>query len=378
MLPMNRNEVIVIGAGPSGIGAALALKDRDLRPLVIDRAEQVCSSWRARYDRLRLNTWRPFSHLPDRPYPRGTPKFPSRDQLIEHVEEEARRGELDLELGTPVDAIERKGGEWAVQAAGEQVSAREVVVATGHQNVPDIPDWPGRDRFQGFLLHASEYRNAEPFRGRSVLVVGPGCSGMEIAFELAEHGARKVWLAVRTPPNILLREGPGGIPGDLLGVVMMRLPSRVGDAFTRFGRRMDIGDLSQFGLPVPEEGVMSRLRRTGDAPAIVDREVIDAIKDGRIEVVGALESLEERAAHLSGGMIEPDAVIAATGYRRGLEDLVGHLGVLDRKGLPRARAEEPAAPGLRFIGYVPRPGGLGYMAKEAKRAARAIARELAA
>lgn len=72
----------------------------------------------------------------------------------------------------------------------------------------------------------------------------------------------------------------------------------------------------------------------------------------------------------------PDALICATGFRRALESLVGHLGVLDECGLPRSRGAEPAAPGLRFIGYVPRPGGLGYMAKEARRAAKAIAREL--
>jgi hypothetical protein len=74
--------------------------------------------------------------------------------------------------------------------------------------------------------------------------------------------------------------------------------------------------------------------------------------------------------------VHPDAVVCATGYRRALEPLVGHLGVLDDRGLPRAVGEQPAAPGLRFIGYVPRPGGLGYMGKEAKRAAKAIAREL--
>jgi len=69
---------------------------------------------------------------------------------------------------------------------------------------------------------------------------------------------------------------------------------------------------------------------------------------------------------------------ARTGYRRALEPLVGHLGVLDRSGVPRVRGERAAARGLRFVGYVPRPGGLGYVSKEAIRAARAIARELRA
>lgn len=113
------------------------------------------------------------------------------------------------------------------------------------------------------------------------------------------------------------------------------------------------------------------------APSIVDEEVIEAIKAGRIEVVGGVESFESTSVRLAEGeRVEPDVVICATGYRRGLEPLVGHLGVLDERGRPRALGEEPAAAGLRFVGYVPRPGGLGYMGREAKRAARAIAHEL--
>ena len=84
-------------------------------------------------------------------------------------------------------------------------------------------------------MHSREYRNAEPFADRAVLVVGPGCSGMEIAYDLAEGGARRVWLSARTPPNIVLREGPGGLPGDLIAVVLLHLPARFGDAVARFG-----------------------------------------------------------------------------------------------------------------------------------------------
>jgi cation diffusion facilitator CzcD-associated flavoprotein CzcO len=212
-----------------------------------------------------------------------------------------------------------------------------------------------------------------------VLVVDPGCSGMEIAYDVAEGGASKVWLSARTPPNIILRAGPGGLPGDMIAVVLLHLPARFGDSFARFGRKRDLGDLTEYGLPIPEEGIMTRLHRTGQAPAIVDREVIDSIKAGRIEVVRGVESLDESGVRLAdGSRVEPDAVICATGYSRLLEPLVGHLHVLDERGFPRALAEKPAAPGLRFIGYVPRPGGLGYMGKEGRRAARAIARELSA
>lgn len=140
---------------------------------------------------------------------------------------------------------------------------------------------------------------------------------------------------------------------------------------------MDTGDLSEYGLPVPEEGVFTRVARAGGEPTIVDKEVIEAIKARRFEVVGAVNSLEGSAVHLEGGAsIGPHTVICATGYLRQLAPLVGHLGVLNERGAPRVVGGEPAADGLRFIGFVPRPGAIGYMAKEAKLAAKAIAREL--
>ncbi|HYF26526.1 MAG TPA: NAD(P)/FAD-dependent oxidoreductase [Baekduia sp.] len=371
------SDVVVVGAGPAGIAAAVALQDAGVRPVVLEQADRVAASWRRRYDRLRLNTWRVNSHLPKRPYPKGTPTFPTRDQLIAHLEEHARGDGIDLRLGTRVERLDRVADGWAVHTATGEVRAAQVVVATGYEHEPLIPDWPGRDRFAGRLLHAADYRNAEPFAGQDVLVVGAGCSGMEIAHDLADGGAARVRLAVRTPPNIVARQGPGPVPGDLIAVTLWHAPTRFADAFARFGRRQDFGDLSAYGLPVPAEGVFSRARRLGVAPSIVDAEVIDAIRAGRIEVVAAVEALDQTGVRLAdGSRLEPAAVICATGYRRALEPLVGHLGVLDERGVPRVVGECAAADGLRFIGYVPRPGGIGYMAKEARRAARAIAREL--
>jgi len=376
---MTERQVVVIGAGPAGVAAAVALRDRGLRPLVVDQADQVASAWRTRYDRLRLNTCRPFSHLPGRRFPKDTPMFASRDQLIEHLDRHAREDGIDLQLGTRVERVDRSDGHWMLDTSEGELRAPEVIVATGYEQQPTIPDWPGRELFSGRFLHSREYRNPEPFAGKLVPVVGPGCSGMEIAHDLAQGGADKVWLSARTPPNILLREGPGGIPGDMMGVALLHLPPRFGDAVARFGRKQDLGDLTEYGLPVPEEGIMTRLRRTGQAPAIVDMTVIDSIKARRIEIVPGVESLDETGVQLArGSRVEPKVVICATGYSRVLAPLVGHLGVLDEREMPRARGAEAAAAGLRFIGYVPRPGGLGYMGKEGRRAAKAIARELSA
>ena len=374
---MSEHHAVVVGAGPAGVAAAVALKDLELRPLLIDEADEVASAWRARYDRLRLNTCRPYSHLPRRRFAKGTPMFPSRDQLVEHLDRHAHEDGIELRLGTRVERIERSNGYWRLDTSEGEVSAPQVVVATGYEATPIVPDWPGRDSFAGRLIHSREYRNAEPFRDRLALVVGPGCSGMEIAHDLAEGGARKVWLSARTPPNIVLREGAGGLPGDMIAVVLLHLPARFGDAVARFARKQDIGDLTEYGLPVPEEGLMTRFRRTGQAPAIVDMEVIESIKARRIEVVPGVESLDESGVQLTGGSrVDPDVVIGATGYNRTLGPLVGHLGVLDDRGMPRTLAEKAPAPGLRFVGYVPRPGGIGYAGKEALRAAKAIIGEL--
>jgi cation diffusion facilitator CzcD-associated flavoprotein CzcO len=371
------HDVVVIGAGHGGIASALALKDRGVAALVVDEAQQVASRWQARYDRLRLNTSRPTSHLPGRPYPRATPMFPTRDHVVEHIQGHARDAGLELLLGTRVQRLSRRNGGWTVATGKSEFGARQVVLATGYENEPLIPDWDGRESFAGELIHSADYRNADRFRSRRVLVVGPGCSGMEIAHDVATGGAAKVWLAVRTPPTIISRAGPGGLPGEWIGTALLYLPSRFGNALARFGSRQDFGDLSQYGLPVPDEGLMTRFRRDGTVPSIVDKEVIEAVKEGTVEIVGAVEALDSAGVILaSGSRVEPNAIICATGFRRALEPLVGHLGVLDKRGWPAVAAPKPAAPGLRFVGYTSRPGALGFISRQAKRSAKAVAREL--
>ena len=374
---MAEHEVVVIGAGQAGIASALALKDRGIAAIVVDEADQVASRWQGRYDRLRLNSSRPTSHLPGRPYPKGTPMFPTRDQVVEHIQGHARDAGLELLLGTRVERLSRGNGGWTVETGNGELGARQVVLATGYEDEPLVPDWDGRESFAGDVIHSADYRNADRFESRKVLVVGPGCSGMEIAHDLAMGGAAKVWLAVRTPPTIISRAGPGGLPGEWIGMALLYFPTRFADAFARFGSRQDFGDLNEYGLPVPEEGLMTRFRRDGTVPSIVDSEVIDAIKEGAVEVVGAVESLDSTGVALAdGSRVEPDAIICATGYRRALEPLVGHLGVLDYRGRPAIAAPKPAAAGLRFVGYTSRPGALGFMSRQAKRSAKAVAREL--
>jgi cation diffusion facilitator CzcD-associated flavoprotein CzcO len=374
---MTEQDVVVVGAGSVGLSAGVALADRGVRALVVDREDAVGMSWRKRYDRLRLNSAHQMSHLPGRRFPKGTPTFPSRDEYVAHLETNAADAGFDLQLGTTVEGITHRDKRWRIETDSGGIDTRQVVIATGFDHTPIIPPWPGRETFNGTLLHAADYRNPKPFAGKDVLVVGPGCSGMEIAYDLAVGGAAQVWLAVRTPPNITLRAGPAGIPGDYFALPLMRLPTRVSDAIARVSRQMDLGDLSEWGLPVPEEGTFARLKRLNVAPSIVDREVIDAIKDRKFEIVRGVTAIEGDEVVLDGGVrLAPDAVICATGYKRNLEPLVGHLGVLAENGIPRRHGPDPVLPGLRFLGYQYGPAHLGHAAKQARRAARKIAKEL--
>jgi cation diffusion facilitator CzcD-associated flavoprotein CzcO len=369
--------VAILGAGPAGLAAAGELSRLGVPAVILERGDMVASSWRGRYDRLRLNTSRLSSALPGARFPRGTPLFPGRDAYIRYLEDYATNRRLDVRFGVRVDRIERAtDGQWQVITSAARYVTRQVIVATGHQHTPRLPDWPGRDRFAGRLLHASDYRNPADFQDADVLVVGPGSSGMEIAYDLAVGGAKRVRLAVRRMPHIVFRMA-GPIPGEYPALLLEALPPSIADPQVAFVQRKSVGDLSRWGLTEPTEGFFARARREGKVPAIVDPEVISAIKAGQIEVVAAVESVDEQGARLaSGTTIHPDAIIAATGYSTGLQPIVGHLKVTDDHGKPTVHGGPSAAPGLRFIGYRPRPAQVGLVGREARRAARQIKQEL--
>jgi hypothetical protein len=184
-------------------------------------------------------------------------------------------------------------------------------------------------------------------------------------------------MSVRTPPNIMLRSGPAGLPGDVIATPLYHAPIRIADKIARRARLQAIGDLTEYGLPIPQEGLFARNARLGVAPAIIDMEVIDAIRDGSIEVVKAPESFDgDTVSLVDGARLLPDVVVCATGYLRGLEPLVGHLDVLDQHSAPRILAPKPAADGLRFLGFLARPSLIGYVAKQSRPMARDIANEL--
>ena len=375
-------RVYVVGGGPGGLAAGAELRRRGLQPVILERGEQVGTSWRAGYDRLHLHTVRGLSGLPGFGIPRAAGRWASRDAVIDYLERYRARHDLEVRANTEVERIEAAeaevsgGARWVLHTtAGERLPARSVVVATGHAHTPYVPDWPGSESYSGELRHAREYRNPAPFAGLDVLVVGVGNSGAEIATDLAEGGARRVWIAVRTPPQIVKRD-VAGWPAHATGILVSRLPSAVVDPIARLQRRLTIPDLAPYGIPLPEDGLMSRVRRVGEVP-LQDVGFIAAVRSGGVTPVAAVTGFEgDKVLLADGSAIAPQAVIAATGYRRGLEKMVGHLGLLDGGGLPRLHGGVPAAPGLFFVGYtVSLRGMLRDIASDARRLAPAVAHD---
>ncbi|MED7821279.1 flavin-containing monooxygenase [Streptomyces chiangmaiensis] len=373
--------VYVIGGGPGGLAAAYALRAQGVRAVVLEKSDRVGASWRRHYDRLHLHTTRRLSALPGLAMPRSFGRWVARDDVVRYLETYAEHHQLEIVTGVEVSRIEAApdGTGWLLHATGgRELTGSAVVVATGYNHTPRVPDWPGRDAYSGEFLHAGEYRNAAPYAGRDALVVGVGNTGAEIAVDLAEGGASRVRLSVRTTPHIV-RRSTAGWAAQFTGILVRRLPVRLVDRLAGPMARLSVPDLSAHGLPRPGTGLYSRVQE-GSIP-VQDVGLIDAVHKGRVEIVAAVEGFEGgKVALADGSRIEPDAVIAATGYVRALEGLVGHLGVLDARGKPVVHGARcpRTAPGLYFTGFTnPISGMFRELAIDGHRIAKAVARRTA-
>jgi cation diffusion facilitator CzcD-associated flavoprotein CzcO len=369
-------DVLVVGAGPAGLAVAAELRRRGVESLVVDRGTSVGESWRRRYERLHLHTPRVQSALPGLRIPRSFGRWVAKDDMARYLVRYAEHHGIEPRFGTEVQRLERSDGSWTAVTSDGKMTARQVVVASGYNCVPVQPSWPGQASFPGPVLHASAYSIPEPYRGRSVLVAGPGNTGAEIAADLAENGAGRVWLSVRTPPNVVPRS-LGPVPTTLLAITMDGSPAWLADPLNRLMQRVFVGDLTRHGLPAARQGVVAQMRSTGVTPTI-DVGLIRELRAGRVTPVAAVERFQDGAVVLAdGARLEPDAVIAATGYTTGLQPVVGHLGVLDERGRPLVNGRRAAAPGLRFVGLSnPLKGLLFQINLDSRAVARAVAAEL--
>ena len=353
----DRRDAVVIGAGPAGLAIARQLEHRyGITTLVVDRAPAPVHSWRTRYDNFRLNTTGFLSHLPGQRIPLTAGRWPTREDMVSYFDSYVRRQNIALELGCEVKEIDRGAGGWRLNTSTGEIRTRAIILATGNYRTPIVPQWPGLNHFTGNLVHSGDFTNAWPFRGRDVLVVGAGNSAADIAVQLANAGANRIWLAVRTPPH-LVRRAIAGFPSDIFLEMFAWVPAVAVDPVIRLSEWMMWGDLSAYGFDRPPLGLKTTVEQTGRIPTLAD-ELVDVIRDGRVEVVPAVEAIEpDRVILADGTYIPPEVIVAATGFSADLDGLIGHLGVLDDRGKPRGGFASDLGHGMFAIGYGIPPNG---------------------
>lgn len=375
MPPTERAQIVVVGAGPSGLSAAGALTRVGRHPVVLEQHERIGGRWAGRYERLHLHTVRRFSGLAHHGMPADYPRYVHKDLFARYLQDYAERFKLDVRLATRVRKIAPTDGAWLLESDRGTLHATVVVVATGTYNVPILPEWPGMGDFGGRVVHSGDYHSGREFAGSRALVVGIGNSGAEIATDLVEQGAAFVAISVRTPPPIMPRDLFGILPVQLLGLALTPVPApRLLDRAGAAVRRLGTGDLRKYGLEKAAWGPFTARR-----PAVIDVGFLRELKGGRIHVRPNVERLTPNGVVFENGDEEAfDVVVAATGFVSALPELLELPDAVGERGRPRFRSGRPTAyPGLYFLGFDETTRGVLYEAnRDSRRLARAVDRYL--
>jgi putative flavoprotein involved in K+ transport len=314
-------DVLVIGAGQAGLALGYQLRESGQRFLLVERNERLGESWRRRFDSLTLFTPRAHSALPGLPLPGDPDGYPAKDEIADYLEDYARHYELPVKLGTGIDRLERQGDLFqATTDAGEVLTARSVVIATGAFQQPAVPAIAAQLDPEVTQLTAESYRNPALTATGTVLVVGDGATGRQIARELSE--THRVIVAAGRPRKV----SPHRLLGRSIFWWMDKLGILTASPTSRIGRRLKATD------PFPGKGLtLKKLRAAG------------------ITITGRLTGVAGRQVTFADGQAaEVDVAVWATGYRDET-DWVAIPEVKDARGFVQEGGVSPL-PGLFFIG----------------------------
>ena len=188
----NHINTIVIGAGQAGLATGYYLMKSGIDFLILDGNGRVGDTWRERWDSLRLFTPAQFDSLPGYPFPSPRRSFPAKDEVADYLEAYTARFSLPVRTGVKVSQLRWDDRFYEIVTSEGNYTCERVVVATGTNPKPCIPDFAGELDPSIHQLHSSTYRNPESLPAGDVLVVGAGTSGTEIAIELAKSRSTKL------------------------------------------------------------------------------------------------------------------------------------------------------------------------------------------
>ena len=314
-----RFDVAVIGAGQAGLAIGYFLARQGRRFVILEAGDSIGAAWRSRWDSLRLFTPRRYDSLAGLAFPGDPEGCPTRDEVITYLEHYAAAFELPIELDSPVRSLTRADGSFVLGLDNKRIEASQVVVATGPFQVPAVPAFADQLAPEVVQTHSTGYMRPSDVPEGSVLVVGGGNTGYQIAEELS--ATHQVFLAVGS------RQKP--LPQRLLGRDLFWWLTTTGvikkTVDSRIGRRLRHKDTL-----------------IGSSPGKLKRRHGVELKP---RVVGATGRTIRFA---DGSKVDVDAVIWATGYR--LDHSWIDLPVLDSSGTARQRRGVTDVPGLYFLG----------------------------
>jgi putative flavoprotein involved in K+ transport len=319
-------DTVVIGGGQAGLVTGHYLAKLGRQFVILDENEHVGDSWRLRWDALRLFTPAKFSRLPGLPLPLPNWSFATKDELADYLATYAERFDLDVRTGVHVDRLSRNGDSFVVLAGDQRIEADQIVVATGAFRTPYIPAFAD-DLAPGIVqFHSSAYRNPGQLQEGSVLIVGAGNSGAEIAFELRQ--THRCLLAGRDIGHIPVKHGGRGarIVFPVVRFAGLHILNQRNPIGRNLGPKVAL-------RPAP----LARVKPRDLAAAGVER--VPRVSSA----MGGRPTLE------SGRVLDVANVIWCTGYRPDYRWI--DLPVFDDEGAPRHhRGVVDEAPGLYFVG----------------------------
>lgn len=364
---MTTTCTIIIGGSAAGLASAACLQKEGIEYILLEKYSRVGTSWRNHYDRLHLHTSKKWSSLPFKSFDDSSPKYPSRDQVIEYLDNYAKELNIHPVFGTEVLSLKKTGGAWTTETNKGNYQSEFVIVASGLNNKPKLPEYPGLNSFKGKIIHSSEYKNGASFAGKNVLVVGFGNSACEQAICLNEHSAHP-FLSVRSPVNVLPRD-IFGFPVLEIGKLTSMFPPRVADKITAPLIRILVGDISKLGLRKSKYGPREQIEKQKRIP-LLDIGTMNLIRKGHIKIFGNIERIEGNTIFFENNRQQAfDAIIFATGYSHNLESFLNIPSErLDDLEHPVGRQLLFGKDGLYFCGFFLSPMGMlreiGIDAKE--------------